>query len=122
MIGHRLDGRRHQHRQGGTLARDCRERCVRREARMDRHGRAMVQRWRGLDVEAADVEEGQHGKHMITGGEAVHMLAHDSVPQQGFLAQHGALGSSGRAGGIDDQQRAGQIGIWIAAVAASRPR
>ena len=41
------------------------ERRVRREARVQRDGRAQLQRRRGLDVEPADVEQRQHGQHMI---------------------------------------------------------
>ena len=118
MVGHRLDDRRHQHRQGRTVALDGGERGLRREARMDGHGRAVMQRRRGLDVEAADMEERQHGQHMIVRGEAVHVLAHHAVPQQRLLPQHRALGPSRRAGGVDDQQRAGEVGMRIAAVAA----
>ena len=121
MLGHRLDGRRHQHRQGRTVALEGGERRVRREARMDGHGGADVQRRRGLDIEAADMEERQHGEHMIVGGEAVHVLAHHPVPQQRLLPQHRALGPSRGAGGVDDQQRAAEIGVRIAAVAV-RPR
>src|SRR5258707_6734687 len=51
-------------------------------------------------------------------GEAVHMLAHHAVPQQGFLSQHRALGPSGGARSVDDQQRTGEIDMRIAAVAA----
>ncbi len=80
MIGDRLNGRGHQHRQGRTVALDCGERGVRREARMDGHGGTEVQCRRGLDVEAADMEERQHGEHVIIGGEAVHVLAHHPVP------------------------------------------
>ena len=65
MVGHRLNDRRHQHRQGRTIACDGGERCIRREARMNRHGGAMMQRRRGLYVEAADVKEGQHGEYMV---------------------------------------------------------
>ena len=57
----------------------------------------MVQRRRGLDIEAADMEERQHGEDVIVGGEAVHVLAHHPVPQQRLLPQHGALGPSCRA-------------------------
>jgi len=64
---------------------------------MDRHGRAMLQRRCGLDIEAANMEEGQHGQHVIVRGEAVHVLAHHGVPQQRFLPQHRALGPAGRA-------------------------
>ena len=97
MIGHGLDDRRHQHRQGRAAVRDCGEGRVRREARMDRDGRAKMQRRGGLDVEAAHMKKRQHGQHMIVRSEAVHVLAHDGVPQQGFLARHRALRPSGRA-------------------------
>ena len=43
------------------------------------------------------MEEGQYGQHVIVGGEIVHVLAHQGVPQQRFLAQHRALGPAGRA-------------------------
>ena len=64
---------------------------------MDRHGRAMLQRRCGLDIEAANMEEGQHGQHVIVGRHVVHVLAHDAVPEQRFLAQHRALRPSGRS-------------------------
>ena len=64
------------------------------------------------------MEERQHGQHMIVRGEAVHVLAHHPVPQQRLLPQHRALGPSGGARGVDDQQRTGEIGMRIAAVAA----
>ena len=67
MLGHRLNGRGHQHRQGRPVPLDSGQRGIRREARMDGHGGAVVQRRRGLDVEAADMEERQHGKHVIVG-------------------------------------------------------
>ena len=76
MLGDRLNGCGHQHRQGRAVAREGGQRGIRREARMDGDGGAMVQRRRGLDVEAADMEEGQHVEHVIVGGEAVHVLAH----------------------------------------------
>ena len=56
------------------------ERGIRREARMDGDGRANMQRRRGLDVEAANMEERQHGQDMIFGGEIMHVLAHHAVP------------------------------------------
>jgi len=80
VLGHGLNGRGTSTVNVGR-SRDCGKRCVRREARMDRHGRAVLQRRRGLDVEAADVEEWQHGEDVIAGGEAVHVLAHHGVPQ-----------------------------------------
>ncbi len=120
MLGHRLHDRRHQHRQGRPVARDGGERRVRREARMDRHGGAELQRRRGLDVEAADMEERQHGEDVIVRGQAVHVLAHHAVPQQRLLPQHRALGPPGGAGGVDDQQRAAEVGVRVAAIAAAR--
>ena len=70
---------------------------------MNGHGRAVMQRRRGLDVEAADMEKRQHGQHVILRGEAVHVLAHHPVPQQRGLPQHRALGSPRRSRGVDDQ-------------------
>ena len=122
MIGHRLNGCRHQHRQGRAVERNGGKRRIRREARMDCHGCTKMQGRRGLDVEATDVKEGQHGEDMITGGEVVHVLAHHGVPQQRFLSQHRALGPSGCTRGVDDQQRTGEIGMRIAAVAARAPQ
>ena len=64
------------------------------------------------------MEERQHRQDMIVRGEAVHVLAHHPVPQQRLLPQHGAFRPSGGAGGVDDQQRARQLGIRDASVAA----
>ena len=116
VIRHRLDGRRHQHRQRRPVAGDRGQRRVGGEAGMDGHGRAVMQRRRGLDVQPADVKERQHGQHVVVGTEPMHVLAHDAVPEQRLLAQHRALGSPGGAGGVDDQQRTGHVGVRIAAV------
>ena len=43
---------------------------------VQRDGRAELQRRRGLDVEPADMEQRQHGQHVIVGGQSVHVLAH----------------------------------------------
>ena len=84
---------------------------------MDRHGGAEMQRRRGLNVQPADVKERQHGQHMIVGAKPVHVLAHHAVPQQRFLAQYRAFRPSRGARGVDDQQRAGEVGLRIAALA-----
>ena len=86
---------------------------------MQRHGRAELQRRRGLDVEPADMEQRQHGEHVIVRRHVVHVLAHHGVPHQRLLAQHRALRAAGRARGVDDQQRAGEIDVRVAAVAAA---
>ena len=67
---------------------------VRRETRMDGYGGAVMQRRRGLDVEAADMEERQHREHVIVRSEAMHVLAHHAVPQQRLLPQHRAFRSA----------------------------
>src|SRR5437660_10225813 len=84
---------------------------------MGRYGRAVLQRRRSLNVEATDMEEGQHGQHVIVGGKTVHVLTHYSVPQQRFLPQHRTLGPAGGARGIDDQEWTREIAVRIAAVA-----
>ena len=56
------------------------QRVVGREARMDGDRRTEMQRRRGLDVHAADMEQRQHRQHMIVGGHGVHVLAHHAVP------------------------------------------
>ena len=49
----------------GRSSRERRKRRIGCEARMDGHGRAELQRRRGLDVEPADMEERQHGEDVI---------------------------------------------------------
>ena len=89
----------------GRSSRDRRQRRIGRKARMDRHRRAELQRRRGLDVEPADMEQRQHGEHVIVGGQVVHVLAHHRVPDQRLLAQHRALRPAGGARGVDHEQR-----------------
>ena len=81
MIGYGLNGRRHQNGQSRPSAFESEERRLRLETQVDCDRGAVLQGWCGLDVEAADMEEGQDGEDMIVGSEAVHVLAHYSVPQ-----------------------------------------
>ena len=71
-----------------------------------------------MNVETADMKERQNGQHVVVGGEAVHVLAHHPIPQQGLLSQYCALWPSCRARCVDDQQRAGEVGPSRAAVTA----
>ena len=113
-----LDGGRHQHRQRGPVALDRLECCLGSEAGVQRDGGAQLQRRRGLDVEPADVEQRQHGQHVVLRRHVVHVLAHHRVAHQRLLAQHGALRAAGGAGGVDDEQRGGRVDMRVAAVAA----
>ena len=118
MLDHGLDGGRHQHGQRRPVARDRLQRRLGRKARVQRDGGAQLQRRRGLDVEPADVEHRQHGQHVVGGRHVVHVLAHHRVPHQRLLAQHGALGVSGGAGGVDDEQRERGVDVRAAPIAA----
>ena len=87
---------------------------------MQRHGRAELQRRRGLDVQPADMEQRQRIQDMVLRRHVMRVLAHHGVPDQRLLAQHRALRAAGGAGGVDEQQRVGEIGMRVAAVAGAR--
>ena len=95
------------------------QRVIGREAGMNGDRRTEMQCRRGLDVHAADMEERQHGQHMIVRGHGMHVLAHHAVPQQRFLRQHRTFWPPGGAGGVNDQQRRVPIDVRLAPVAAA---
>ncbi len=93
-------------------------RCVGREARMDRHRRPKMQRRRGLDVEAADMEERKHGEDVIAGGEAVHMPGSLRRSRARPPAAAPRPWAFRWCRTYKRQQRAGEIGMRVAAIAA----
>ena len=87
---------------------------------VQRHGRAVMQGRRRLDVQPSDMEQRQDGEHVIVGREPMHVLAHDAVPEQCLLAQHRALRPTRGPGGVDDKQRRREVDARVAARAAPR--
>ena len=119
VLDQRLNGRGHQHDQGRAIRAQGVERGIRGKARMQRDGGAGLQRRRGLDIQPADVEQRQHGQHMIVGGEIMHVLAHHRVPKERLLPQHRAFRPAGGARGVHEEERTRGIDVRVAVVAVA---
>lgn len=85
MVCEGLNRCRHQCRKRRPIALKCSERRLRRKPRVESDGRAIVQGWRCLDIEAANVKQRQYCQDMIRRTEVMHVLTHDPIPQQRVL-------------------------------------
>ena len=119
MVQQGLNGGWHQCRERRSELGYCVQRVVGREARMNGDRRTKLQRGRRLDIEPANMKEWQHRQHVIITRHRVHVLAHDTVPQQRFLREHGTLRSPGGSGSVDDQHRRSPIDMRFPCIAAT---
>ncbi|MCY1358721.1 hypothetical protein D9M69_452630 [compost metagenome] len=75
------------------------------EARKEQDARTDRQRRQGLEAQAADVEQRQHGEHGVAGRQALDLGGDGHVGQQVALGMHRGLGGTRGARGVDQQHR-----------------
>src|SRR5262245_4290974 len=114
-----LDGGGHQHDQGRPHLGNCGQGGLSRETRQQGDAGTELQGRRRLDIKATDMEQRQYRQDVIRRRHIVHVLAHDGIPQQRLLTQHGAFRTPGRARGVDDQQRRAVVNATVATIAAA---